>query len=62
MAGEVVPIKKKKQCPACKKHKATIYKLKKVLKQIMDEASDTPILMGFIIDLVKQGLKVKNNS
>lgn len=57
-----MPIKKKKQCLACKKHKATIYRLKKVLKQIMDEASDTPLLLGFIMDLAKQGLKFKKKS
>ena len=51
--------KKKKPCPDCKKHKAEIRRLKKILRQIRDEAADTPLLMGFAIDLANQGLKPK---
>lgn len=49
--------KKKKPCPDCKKHKAEIRRLRKILRQIRDEASDTPLLMGFAIDLANEGLK-----
>ena len=51
--------KKKKPCPDCKKQKAEILRLKKILRQIRDEASDTPLLMGFAIDLANEGLKPK---
>jgi hypothetical protein len=54
-----MPAKKKKPCPDCKKHKAEIRRLRKALKQIRDESSDTPWLMGFAIDLANQGLKTK---
>ena len=49
--------KKIKPCPDCKKYKAEIRRLKKILKEIRDEASDTPLLMGFAIDLANEGLK-----
>jgi hypothetical protein len=49
--------RKKKPCPDCKKHKAEIRRLRKILRQIKAEASDTPLLMGFIIDLAEEGLK-----
>ena len=53
--------KKKKPCPDCKKHKAEIRRLRKILRQIRDEAADTPLLMGFAIDLANQGLKPGRN-
>ena len=49
--------KKIKPCPDCKKYKSEIRRLKKILKEIRDEASDTPLLMGFAIDLANEGLK-----
>ncbi len=49
--------KKKKPCPDCKKYQAEIRRLRKILRQIRDEAADTPLLMGFAIDLANQGLK-----
>jgi len=51
--------RKKKICPDCKKYKAEIRRLRKILRQIRDEASDTPLLMGFAIDLAEEGLKKK---
>jgi hypothetical protein len=49
--------KKKTACPDCKQHKAEIRRLRRVLRKIKDEAKDTPLLMGFIIDLADEGLK-----
>lgn len=49
--------KKKKPCPDCKKYKVEIRRLRKILRKIRDEASDTPLLMGFAIDLAEEGLK-----
>ena len=51
--------KKTKACPDCKKYKSEIRRLRKILRQIRDEASDTPLLMGFAIDLAEEGLKKK---
>jgi hypothetical protein len=51
--------KKKKPCPDCKKYKSEIRRLRKILRQIRDECSETPLLMGFAIDLAEEGLKRK---
>jgi hypothetical protein len=51
--------KKKKPCPDCKKHKSEIRRLRKILRQIRDECAETPLLMGFAIDLAEEGLKPK---
>jgi hypothetical protein len=51
--------KKKKPCPDCKKYKSEIRRLRKILRQIRDECADTPLLMGFAIDLAEEGLKRK---
>jgi hypothetical protein len=51
--------KKKKPCPDCKKYKSEIRRLRKILRQIRDECADTPLLMGFAIDLAEEGLKPK---
>jgi hypothetical protein len=57
--GRPMVRKKKKPCPDCKKYKTEIRRLRRILKQIRDEASDTPLLMGFAIDLADEGLKPK---
>jgi hypothetical protein len=57
--GKPMAPKKKKPCPDCKKYKAEIRRLRKILRQIRDEAADTPLLMGFAIDLAEEGLNPK---
>jgi hypothetical protein len=56
-----MPTPKKKPCPECKKLRAEIRRLRRILKKIKDECADTPMLMGFAIDLAEEGLNPKKS-